>query len=399
MPRLRGSRTAVLAAAALIAAGGGALTTILPAQAAAPCQVDYAVNQWSGGFTAAIKLTVADAHSTWAVTWTYPGDQKVTSAWSAQATQSGKVVTARNMAWNGSLAAGGSVEFGVQGTYSAGNPAPTDFALDGVACNGSGTPSTAPTTPGQQPTTDPTTAPTTTPTGGPTQQPGGCSGATLCDGFENQAGGAPGGGWSVAYPNCSGNGTATVDTSTAHSGSKSIRINGAAGYCNHVFLKSSQALTGSVVFGRYYVRHTTALPAAHVTFMALRDDNDGGKDLRMGGQNNALQWNRESDDATLPEQSPAGVAQSRPLSTGQWNCVEFQVDGSQGRLRTWLNGTEVPGLQADGSPTNDIDRQWSSRANWRPALRDLRLGWESYGDGSDTLWFDDVAVGSSRIGC
>jgi hypothetical protein len=42
---------------------------------------------------------------------------------------------------------------------------------------------------------------------------------------------------------------------------------------------------------------------------------------------------------------------------------------------------------------------WLSRAGWRPSLTDLRLGWESYGDGSDPLWFDDVAVGSSRIGC
>ncbi|WP_369008351.1 hypothetical protein, partial [Streptomyces sp. NTH33] len=29
----------------------------------------------------------------------------------------------------------------------------------------------------------------------------------------------------------------------------------------------------------------------------------------------------------------------------------------------------------------------------------LRLGWESYGTGEDTLWFDDVAVGSTPIGC
>ncbi|WP_369700229.1 hypothetical protein [Micromonospora sp. WMMA1996] len=26
-------------------------------------------------------------------------------------------------------------------------------------------------------------------------------------------------------------------------------------------------------------------------------------------------------------------------------------------------------------------------------------GLESYGGGADTLWYDDVAVGSSRIGC
>ena len=43
--------------------------------------------------------------------------------------------------------------------------------------------------------------------------------------------------------------------------------------------------------------------------------------------------------------------------------------------------------------------QWSARANWRPRLTDLRLGWESYGEGADTLWFDDVALAPTRVGC
>jgi hypothetical protein len=119
----------------------------------------------------------------------------------------------------------------------------------------------------------------------------------------------------------------------------------------------------------------------------------------MGGQNQAMQWNRESDDATLPAQSPQGVAQSRPLPTNTWSCVEFMVDGGQGQIRTWLNGTEVPGLVADGVSTPDIDNQWNARANWRPAITDFRLGWESYGNGADTLWYDDVALGGSRVGC
>jgi hypothetical protein len=64
-----------------------------------------------------------------------------------------------------------------------------------------------------------------------------------------------------------------------------------------------------------------------------------------------------------------------------------------------VDGTEVAGLVADGTPTHDVDGQWSSRANWRPSLTDLRLGWESYGEGADTLWFDDVAMSTTRIGC
>ncbi|GAA2446452.1 hydrolase [Streptomyces macrosporus] len=223
----------------------------------------------------------------------------------------------------------------------------------------------------------------------------------FCDDFESQTGTRPSGRWTAGAPNCSGTGTASVDSSVAHSGGKSLRIDGGGGYCNHVF--AGTPLTGvntsAPFWTRFYVRHTTPLPAAHVTFAALRDSADNNKDLRMGGQNGALQWNRESDDATLPEQSPNGVSMSRPLPVGAWTCVEFRIDGPSGRLETWVNGASVQGLAVDGTPTHDIDGQWLRRAGWRPSPTDLRLGWESYGGETDTLWFDDVAVSGSRVGC
>ncbi|MCP3786536.1 hypothetical protein NLX85_24520 [Micromonospora sp. A3M-1-15] len=43
-------------------------------------------------------------------------------------------------------------------------------------------------------------------------------------------------------------------------------------------------------------------------------------------------------------------------------------------------------------------KQWYGRT-WRPQLTDLKIGWESYGGAADTLWFDDVALGATRIGC
>jgi hypothetical protein len=397
-----------VAMATALAAGTVAVLGVLPgssARAAAGCLVDYRANEWPGGFTATIHVTAgATPVNGWTVTWTYGGDQRITNAWNAQVTQAGAVVTARNVAWNGTLPAGGSTEFGVQGTYAASTAAPTGFTLNGEACNDAGqTPppvTTPPTTvtPTEPPTT---TAPPTTPPSTTEPTPVGCGSATLCDGFENQSGTMPSGDWSVTYPDCQGTGTASIDSSVAHQGSRSVRIDGAAGYCNHVFVRSNRDLggLGAVRYGRFWVRHTTALPTQHVTFVAMRDANDGNRDLRMGGQNGALQWNRASDDATLPEQSPTGVALSLPLPVNRWTCVEFMVDGTQGRLQTWVDGMAVTGLTADGTPTHDVDGQWYNRATWRPNLTDLRLGWESYGEGADTLWFDDVALGSTRIGC
>ncbi|MBO0919963.1 cellulose binding domain-containing protein [Cellulomonas sp. zg-ZUI222] len=416
---------AALAAAAVTAVG---IAGAVGAQAVDTCSVVWTTNAWPGGFVTEARLTTGPARSGWTLTFDLAPGARISNAWSATATQSGATVTMTNAPWNGALAAGATVSFGFQGTSTSAPTPPQDVRLDGVLCDGQGgstgtpTPTVTPTpsvtpsvtatptptptpsvtsapTPTPSVTPTPTPTPTVTPTPTPTPVPGTCAGG-FCDGFEQQTGTTPAAPWTVVHPDCSGTGTASIDSAVARTGMRSLRVNGAVGYCNHVFVRADGAVAGTAgqpTYLRFWVRHTTPLPTSHVTFMALQDAADGGKDLRMGGQNGALQWNRASDDATLPEQSPSGVALSRPLPTGQWACVEALVDPA-GRLTTWLDGTQVTGLVADGTPTHDVDGQWYAKA-WTPRLVDLRLGWESYGDGADTLWYDDVVVGTSRTGC
>lgn len=392
-----------LAAPAVLAAAVAASwlpQLVAPAASAATgCSVGYQLNQWDTGFTATVTIGNGGSPlSAWTLTWTFAGSQRITSAWNAQVSQppGQAAVTAGNMPFNGTVPTGGTVQFGFQATYSGANAVPADFALNGAPCTGPGgsaPPTTAP------PTSPPTTPPPTSPPGS-TPPPAGCAGATICDDVEGQAGPGPSGAWAVSNANCTGTGAVAVDGTVAHSGRRSFRVDGKAGFCNHAFVgRTDIPALGSVLFGRFYVRHSTPLPDGHVTMMALRDAGDGNRDLRMGGQNRAMQWNRESDDATVPAQSPAGVAQSVPLPTAAWTCVEFTVDGPGGQLRTWVNGTEIAGLRVDGQPTPDIDSQWLTRAAWHPSLTDFRLGWESYSTGDDTLWFDDIALGRTRIGC
>ncbi|MHA5047221.1 glycoside hydrolase family 6 protein [Streptomyces sp. SD15] len=134
------TRTALLAALALLAGGTGTAAAAVPADtgiAAVPCTVDYKVqNQWSTGFTAAVTVTNnSAAKSSWAVKWSYAGNQQVTSGWNAKISQSGTAVTAANESYNGTLATGGSVSFGFNASYSGTNALPTTFTLDGVTCN------------------------------------------------------------------------------------------------------------------------------------------------------------------------------------------------------------------------------------------------------------------------
>lgn len=230
----------------------------------------------------------------------------------------------------------------------------------------------------------------------------GCADLPLCDDFERATAGSPPAAptWSIVTPNCSGTSTAVIDDTQSHSGTKSVKVTGTGGYCNHIFFGATSpvAATGTHVFGRMYVRFASALGEAHVTFMAMRDSIEN-KDLRMGGQKSILMWNRESDDATLPELSPAGIALSVAPAVNTWKCVEFEVDGAAGTIATWVDGALVTGLVEDGMSTPDVDAAWLRKAGWKPTLSDVKFGWESYGDAAMTLWFDDIAVGARRVGC
>jgi hypothetical protein len=228
-------------------------------------------------------------------------------------------------------------------------------------------------------------------------------GFALYDDFEVTAVGGPPSPalWTISQPDCTGTGMLAVDDSQAHSGKHSVRVNGGSGYCDHIFFANASAITslGSEVYARFFLRLDAPLGAGHVTFLAMKDTADKGDDVRMGGQDSVLMYNRQSDDATLPVLSPTGVASSMAPMQGKWTCIEFHFDESAGTIDTWVDSEEVKGLVENGTPVPDESTQWLSRAGWKPMLADFRLGWESYSGQTMTLWFDDVALSRSRIGC
>jgi cellulase/cellobiase CelA1 len=120
------------------ASGSASFTwTIKPLGGGGTCQVSYAKNEWGGGFTANLTVTNTgtSAVNGWTLTWSFPGDQKVTNAWNAVVSQSGSAVSATNMSYNATIAPGGNVQFGVQGTWSGNDTNPAAFTLNGTACS------------------------------------------------------------------------------------------------------------------------------------------------------------------------------------------------------------------------------------------------------------------------
>ena len=81
------------------------------------CEVGYSANKWHDGLSAQVKLTNTGTTpwTAWKLAFAFPGTQRVTAGWSATWSQTGRDVTATNMAWNGRVEPGKSVYIGFNG--------------------------------------------------------------------------------------------------------------------------------------------------------------------------------------------------------------------------------------------------------------------------------------------
>jgi endo-1,4-beta-xylanase len=121
------------------AAGSATFTwTITGGTSTGVCHVAYTrASEWAGGFTANVVITNTgtSAINGWTVGFTFPGDQKITNAWSATTTQTGAAATATNVGYNGAIAPGANTSFGFQGTFTSNDTSPTTFTVNGAACS------------------------------------------------------------------------------------------------------------------------------------------------------------------------------------------------------------------------------------------------------------------------
>jgi O-glycosyl hydrolase len=103
----------------------------------AACTVSYTTqSQWAGGFVAGVTIanTGTAPISGWTLAFSFPGDQKITSAWNGVATQSGEGVSIVNESYNATIAAGASTSVGFQGTWASSDVAATSFTVNGTSC-------------------------------------------------------------------------------------------------------------------------------------------------------------------------------------------------------------------------------------------------------------------------
>jgi acetylxylan esterase len=100
------------------------------------CRVTDSVSAWNTGLVENLTITNTggSAINGWSLVFTLPGGQSITSGWNATYTPTSGQVTARNLSYNGSLAAGASTTIGFQATHTGNAAPPASFSLNGSAC-------------------------------------------------------------------------------------------------------------------------------------------------------------------------------------------------------------------------------------------------------------------------
>lgn len=176
----------------------------------------------------------------------------------------------------------------------------------------------------------------------------------------------------------------TIDSTASHSGTRSARFAG---------IEFSQMLgvatPGPTFWGRVYLMSDTDIQNGHNTYVAATDgtgDPNDGEHIRIGEHQCQLEVNRKSDDAEQLSNGGEYVCSGGfEMTANTWYCLEFFYDGPGSELQVFVDGTEIPELH---------------NTTWGPYDYSLfKFGFEKYHGDNKNLWYDDVALGSERIGC
>lgn len=121
---------------------------------------------------------------------------------------------------------------------------------------------------------------------------------------------------------------------------------------------------------------------------------DSGAELRFGAVQRAFLGGFMP---TYGDSFTKNQAGSVPANT--WTCVEWAVvdEPNFDHMYGWVNGTQVLAAEAAG------DWQNGPRADFvnSKSTSYISFGWRQFGSVANvsSIWFDDIAVGTSRIGC
>jgi hypothetical protein len=193
-----------------------------------------------------------------------------------------------------------------------------------------------------------------------------------------------------------GNGLISLDTSRGANGTaSSLRIDG-----NGVFHTMLQLALPAAVrqanqfFARAFVRVDQTPGNGHFVWIEAGTTVNDSHEIRFGSNIGLLQINQfggpNGGDRDIRDRG-------RQLVASEWHCIEIFFDGAPEAIQVFMDEQETalstsnftaqrPNSEGNGAALND----------WMPPFDAIRFGWELQGN---TIWYDEIALGSSRIGC
>lgn len=213
----------------------------------------------------------------------------------------------------------------------------------------------------------------------------------LCDDFEVYAAGeTPAAPWSVAVNGQAGG--VTIDTAVAaHSGVNSVRVSSGGNYQTFLALRGAPVFPAvdTALYVRVYLRLAAPMTEGHNTYFKIggADAISTNNETRVGVMMGMLMINQPdgdrgflSNESYWTDQELGAVV---PAET--WTCIEGFFDPPNSTVEVWMNDEAIVDLH---------------RTDWKQdPLGSLHFGFEQYAGPAADVWYDDIVVGTARIGC
>jgi len=193
-------------------------------------------------------------------------------------------------------------------------------------------------------------------------------------------------------PRINGNGTISVGSDEVHTGSNALFVNGLDGFSTMLAAEGAPVFPApdNTFYGRVWLFVPGDLPQQnHVIWLEAGTVENDAHEVRIGMNIGRFQTNLYQN-GEVDIRAATSVIQPRT-----WHCVTFKMGNDELEVA-------VDELRIDAVSTTNwvaVDGQSGNqdpRVNWSPTYEAFRMGWEL---AASSIWYDDVALGHSPIGC
>jgi hypothetical protein len=206
----------------------------------------------------------------------------------------------------------------------------------------------------------------------------------------------------------------TIDAARAHSPPNAAKITGSSTGNAFLIFTTGLPTANNRVYVRAYVNLAKASSAitGHVGFIVgATTRNNSGTELRFGSSTppgfsgSMLDVNLQNpmdrggevtrfSNGYTTGGEPLNLA-GNTLAANRWYCIEALFSGTPSEFNLWIDGAEVTALHI----TDFDSRGTMPRTMWAPSFKFLKFGAQNYGGDAGQLWYDDIVIGTQRIGC